>query len=318
MAADVAGCARGRARRRRRARRRPVLGRALRLHRRAAAERAGARRRRRAHEHAQARRLADAERDPAPRRAATGSTRRGSRAPCGSCGRRARRRCSWPRSTPRAASSPCTASSCCTRRSRRSAPRARSCARSTGVELLDQELVGRPGIAAYDPLRIVLDTRGTGCTGMELSDALRQSYDVHAELATQSTIVFVVGMGERPQALLRLAGDVEEAVGAACAGRAPRPSRSTSRPAPPSSRCRRARRSSARPSASRSPTRSGASPASRSPATRRGSRRCCPASASARRSSRYLRETVAAGGAPARRERPGVRHDPCSHGPAAS
>lgn len=81
-----------------------------------------------------------------------------------------------------------------------------------GVELLDQELVGRPGIAAYDPLRIVLDTRGTGCTGMELADALRQSYDLHAELATQSTIVFVVGLGERPETLLRLAGDVEEAV----------------------------------------------------------------------------------------------------------
>ncbi len=81
-----------------------------------------------------------------------------------------------------------------------------------GIELLDQELVGRPGIAAYDPLRIVLDVRGTGCTGMELSDALRQSYDVHAELATQSTIVFVVGLGERPETLLRLAGDVDEAV----------------------------------------------------------------------------------------------------------
>ncbi len=81
-----------------------------------------------------------------------------------------------------------------------------------GVELLDQELVGRPGIAAYDPLRVVLDTRGTGCTGMELADVLRHSYDLHAELATQSTIVFVVGVGERPEALLRLAGDVEEAV----------------------------------------------------------------------------------------------------------
>jgi lysine decarboxylase len=81
-----------------------------------------------------------------------------------------------------------------------------------GVELLDQELVGRPGIAAYDPLRIVLDVRGTGCTGMELADALRRMYDVHAELATQSTIVFVVGMGERPETLQRLAGDVEEAV----------------------------------------------------------------------------------------------------------
>lgn len=84
--------------------------------------------------------------------------------------------------------------------------------RVEGVELLDQELVGRPGIAAYDPLRIVLDTRATGCTGMELADALRQSYDLHAELATQSTIVFVVGLGERTETLLRLAGDVEEAV----------------------------------------------------------------------------------------------------------
>lgn len=81
-----------------------------------------------------------------------------------------------------------------------------------GIDLLDRELVGRPGIAAYDPLRIVLDVRATGATGMELADALRRSYDLHAELATQSTIVFVIGLGERRETLLRLAGDVEEAV----------------------------------------------------------------------------------------------------------
>ena len=120
MAADVAGCAQVAHDAGVPLDRRPVVGPAPRLPRRAAAERAGAGRRRRADEHAQARRLADPERDAAHRRRATGSTRSRSRAPCGSCARRARARCCWPRSTPRAASSPCTASSCCTRRSGRS------------------------------------------------------------------------------------------------------------------------------------------------------------------------------------------------------
>ena len=125
---------------------------------------------------------------------------------------------------------------------------------------------------------------------------LRQSYDVHAELATQSTIVFVVGIGERPEALLRLAGDVDEAVRRHAppgqrdaadlpAGRGARARRRAARRVP---RRRRARR--------RSTTPSGGSRASRSPATRRASRRCCPASGSPSEIVRYLRETVAAGG----------------------
>ena len=81
-----------------------------------------------------------------------------------------------------------------------------------GVGLLDDALVGQPGIAAYDPLRVVLDVRGTGRTGLELRDGLRQSYDDHIELATQSTMVFIIGMGETEATLLRMAGDVEEVV----------------------------------------------------------------------------------------------------------
>ncbi|HVP03889.1 MAG TPA: amino acid decarboxylase [Solirubrobacteraceae bacterium] len=81
-----------------------------------------------------------------------------------------------------------------------------------GVSLLDDALVGQPGIAAYDPLRVVLDVRGTGRTGLELRDGLRQSFDDHIELATQSTMVFIVGMGETAARLLRMAGDVEEVV----------------------------------------------------------------------------------------------------------
>lgn len=81
-----------------------------------------------------------------------------------------------------------------------------------GVALVDSGLVGQPGVAGYDPLRIVLDVRETGRTGYEVAEALRRSYDVHPELATQATIVFVVGLGERADALARLAGDVDEVV----------------------------------------------------------------------------------------------------------
>jgi arginine decarboxylase len=80
------------------------------------------------------------------------------------------------------------------------------------IALVDSRFVGRPGIAAYDPLRIVVDVRETGRTGYEVADALRRSYDVIPELATQATIVFLVGLGERRETLLRLAGDLEEVV----------------------------------------------------------------------------------------------------------
>jgi arginine decarboxylase len=81
-----------------------------------------------------------------------------------------------------------------------------------GVALVDGSLVGHAGVAAYDPMRIVLDVRGTGLTGYEIADALRRSYDTHVELPTQATIVFIVGLGETVAALRRLAGDVEEVV----------------------------------------------------------------------------------------------------------
>ncbi len=78
--------------------------------------------------------------------------------------------------------------------------------------LVDSTFVGRPGIAGYDPLRIVVDVRETGRTGYEFAEVLRRSYDAIPELATQATIVFLVGLAERRETLLRLAGDLEEVV----------------------------------------------------------------------------------------------------------
>ena len=81
-----------------------------------------------------------------------------------------------------------------------------------GIAVVGPEMVGRPGVADVDPLRLVLDVRGTGRTGYAVADALRRAYDVNVELATAATVVFVVGIGESDRALVRLAGDVDEIV----------------------------------------------------------------------------------------------------------
>ncbi len=84
--------------------------------------------------------------------------------------------------------------------------------RIPGCVVLGSSLVGRPGVAGWDPLRIVVDVRGTGCTGYEVATALRVSYDTHTELATHATLVFVLGLGRAIRALERLAHDLAETV----------------------------------------------------------------------------------------------------------
>jgi len=76
-----------------------------------------------------------------------------------------------------------------------------------GCEVVGGTLVGRPGVADWDPLRIVIDVRGTGCTGYEVAAALRDSYDTYTELATHATLVLVLGLGQAVDPLERLAHD---------------------------------------------------------------------------------------------------------------
>jgi arginine decarboxylase len=81
-----------------------------------------------------------------------------------------------------------------------------------GCSVVGDGLVGRPGIAGWDPLRIVIDVRGTGCTGYEVAAALRASYDIYVELATHATLVLVLGIGQTVEPLERLAHDFAETV----------------------------------------------------------------------------------------------------------
>jgi lysine decarboxylase len=85
-------------------------------------------------------------------------------------------------------------------------------ATTPGLGVIGPEHVGRPGVADWDPLRIVLDVRSTGRSGYEVADALRESYDGNVELATAATVVLVVGVAESAIALERVAGDLDETV----------------------------------------------------------------------------------------------------------
>jgi arginine decarboxylase len=66
-----------------------------------------------------------------------------------------------------------------------------------GLDVLDERFVGRPGVFAYDPLRLAVDVRGINVTGYELATLLREGADVNLELAGENVIVGVFGMGER-------------------------------------------------------------------------------------------------------------------------
>ena len=69
-----------------------------------------------------------------------------------------------------------------------------------GLDVLDERLAGRPGVADWDPLRLAIDVRGTGRTGYELGSLLHGRYDINLELEGENVVVAVFGMGERATA----------------------------------------------------------------------------------------------------------------------
>ena len=65
-----------------------------------------------------------------------------------------------------------------------------------GLDVLDDRVVGRPGVHGYDPLRLAVDLRATVATGYELAHALLERDDINLELFGENVIVAVFGMGE--------------------------------------------------------------------------------------------------------------------------
>src|SRR5205814_10380186 len=69
-----------------------------------------------------------------------------------------------------------------------------------GLDVLDERLVGRPGVHGWDPLRLSIDVRGTGSTGLRLAGLMRELDDINLELVSENVIVAVFGMGEDAEA----------------------------------------------------------------------------------------------------------------------
>lgn len=65
-----------------------------------------------------------------------------------------------------------------------------------GVDVIDARLIRAPSVLEYDPLRVVIDLRGTGRVGYELAHLLREQEDIHLELAAENVLVAVFGMAE--------------------------------------------------------------------------------------------------------------------------
>jgi lysine decarboxylase len=69
-----------------------------------------------------------------------------------------------------------------------------------GLDVLDERLVGRPGVHAWDPVRLAIDVRGTTASGYEVARVAREVDDVNLELAGENVLVAVFGMGEAASA----------------------------------------------------------------------------------------------------------------------
>jgi arginine decarboxylase len=69
-----------------------------------------------------------------------------------------------------------------------------------GLDVLDERLAGRNSVAAWDPLRLSVDVRGTGATGHRIAQLMRERDDIILELFSENVIVAVFGIAESPTA----------------------------------------------------------------------------------------------------------------------
>ena len=160
--------------------------------------------------------------DAAPRRTAAASTRRSSTAASAWSKRPAPAACSPAPSTPPAARPRSTAKSCSARRWQAIAETRDAIEEIPGLAVLDESMVGRPGVAGWDPLRLSIDVRGTGSTGYRLAKTAFYERGIDLELYSENVVVAIFGVGEPAAAGRRAAGRGAARRGRRARGRARR------------------------------------------------------------------------------------------------
>jgi lysine decarboxylase len=65
-----------------------------------------------------------------------------------------------------------------------------------GLDVLDERMVGRPGVAGWDPLRLGIDVRGTGSSAQRLWKSAFHAAEIDLELYSGNVVVAIFGVGE--------------------------------------------------------------------------------------------------------------------------
>jgi lysine decarboxylase len=65
-----------------------------------------------------------------------------------------------------------------------------------GLDVLDERLVGGPGVSGWDPLRLGIDVRGTGSSAQRLWKAAFHTAGLDLELYSGNVVVAIFGVGE--------------------------------------------------------------------------------------------------------------------------
>lgn len=82
-----------------------------------------------------------------------------------------------------------------------------------GLDVLDERMVGRPGVAGWDPLRLGIDVRDTGSSAQRLWKAAFHTAEIDLELYSGNVVVAIFGVGEpAEQAGERLVEGLRKAV----------------------------------------------------------------------------------------------------------
>jgi lysine decarboxylase len=66
-----------------------------------------------------------------------------------------------------------------------------------GLDVLDQRMVGRPGVAGWDPMRLGIDVRETGSSAQRLWKAAFHVSEIDLELYSGNVVVAIFGVGEQ-------------------------------------------------------------------------------------------------------------------------
>jgi arginine decarboxylase len=100
-----------------------------------------------------------------------------------------------------------------------------------GLDVLDEQMVGRPGVAGWDPMRLGIDVRGTGSSAQRLWKAAFHVSEIDLELYSGNVVVAIFGVGEQVEpagerlvaGLRKAVAELEETPGAPDEKLAPAP-----------------------------------------------------------------------------------------------